>query len=178
MHWMNFINWFAGGENPYHTLYHCMRGDTPWVVTTVALDLAVAMGYLLIAKHWWENERQLNNTNAAKIALGRLKNIFIFCGICGYVFIPIKMFWPAWRLYDMFMGVLVLFTWRYALGAHDLKVIYSAVKGNDRLERDLQDSLANRDLLERLVAEHTSELAAANDALRRRSRKKKRRRRR
>jgi len=149
---MQLISWFAGGKNPYHTLYQCMHGDTPWIVITVVLDLAVAVGYLLIAKNWWENERQIEGINPAKIALGRLKNIFIFCGICGYVFIPIKMFWPAWRLYDVFVAVLVFFTWRYALKARDLKIIYTAVGGHN--------------LLEKLVQERAGELAAANEALR------------
>jgi PAS domain S-box-containing protein len=152
MQWMDLINWFAGGKNSYHTLYHCMHGDTLWIAITVGLDLAVAVGYLLIARSWGESERLIQNVNPAKVALGRLKNIFIFCGICGYLFIPIKMFWPAWRLYDMFMAVLVFLTWRYALRARDLQIIYSAVGGHDHLER--------------LVREHTSELAAANDALR------------
>jgi PAS domain S-box-containing protein len=160
------IQWFAGGAHPYHTLYHCMSGDVPWIVITVALDIAVALGYLKIAAHWWRNERDLKEANPAKRALGRLKNIFILCGLCGYVFVPVKLVWPAWRLYDLFLGALAIITWRYAWGARDLKVIYQAIGGSDRLAQDLENSLANRLLLEKLVEERTSELAALNEALR------------
>src|SRR3954469_2190319 len=101
-----------------------MKGDVLWISITIALDLAVAAGYGLIALHWSKNARSLPAI-PAKSALANMRHIFAFCGICGYVFIPIKMFWPAWRLYDMFLVVLVYFTWKYAWNARDLKVIYS-----------------------------------------------------
>src|SRR5262245_32080762 len=120
-----FLDWFTGGsENPYMRLYHCMAHDWLWIWITVALDLAVAAGYGVIAVHWWKNQRHLPPI-PAKRALNTLRNIFIFCGICGYLFIPIKMLWPAWRLYDLFMAVLVYFTWKYAWSARALKVVYS-----------------------------------------------------
>jgi hypothetical protein len=65
MQWMDLINWFAGGKNSYHTLYHCMHGDTLWIAITVGLDLAVAVGYLLIARSWGESERLIQNVNRA-----------------------------------------------------------------------------------------------------------------
>ena len=58
-----------------------------------------AAGYALIALHWGRNERLLPPI-PAKRALGNMRNIFVFCGICGYAFIPIKMIWPAWRFQD------------------------------------------------------------------------------
>lgn len=131
--------WFSGGERQYHTLYQCMMGDNLWIAITVILDLAVATGYALIAKHWWDNSRLLPPT-PAKRALGNLRNIFLFCGICGYLFIPIKMFWPAWRLYDIFLAALVFFTWRYAIGARDLKVIYKELGQSTQLQEDLDKS--------------------------------------
>src|SRR4051794_13574119 len=117
------LEWFSGGaEHPYMRLAGCMRRDYLWIGITVGLDLAVALGYLLIALHWWRNQRHMPAT-PAKRALGSMRNIFFFCGICGYVFIPIKMVWPAWRLYDVVMAVLLYYTWKYALGAKNLKVI-------------------------------------------------------
>jgi hypothetical protein len=119
----DLLNWFAGGPRGYMTLLHCMRHDTLWIAITVFLDLTVATGYCLIALHWWRNERDIPDS-PAKQALGRMKNIFIFCGLCGYLFIPLKMFWPAWRLYDLFMTVLAYNTWRYAWSARELRVVY------------------------------------------------------
>jgi signal transduction histidine kinase len=76
----------------------------------------------------------------AREALSNIRNIFIFCGLCGYAFIPVKMFWPAWRLYDMFMAVLVYFTWKYALRAKDLKVVYNELGRSNELSRELEES--------------------------------------
>jgi signal transduction histidine kinase len=134
----SFLDWFTG-DGRYMTLYHCMGHDKFWVALTVALDFAVAAGYVLIAMHWARNQRHLPPI-PAKRALGNLRNIFVFCGICGYIFIPVKMVWPAWRLYDLFLIPLVYFTWRYAWGARDLKVIYHELGRSRRLEADLDRS--------------------------------------
>jgi PAS domain S-box-containing protein len=165
MHLSNLINWFAGGANGYHNLAHCMRYDSFWIGLTVALDLAVAGGYVVIAARWRRNEKGLAS-GPSKTALGRLKKIFIFCGLCGYLFIPIKMFWPAWRLYDIFMIGLAYLTWRYALGSDELKTIYKDLAQAGRMAQDLADSRADRSLLEERVGERTLELEQAIEALR------------
>jgi signal transduction histidine kinase len=133
----SLFNWFAG-NGLYMRLTHCMGHDTPWIWTTVLLDAAVATGYGLIAWHWWTNSKNLPDGAPAKKALGNMRNIFLFCGICGYAFIPIKMVWPAWRLYDLFMAALVYFTWKYAWSAKDLKVVYRELGRSSRLEADLE----------------------------------------
>src|SRR4051812_7025496 len=132
------LDWFAGNGR-YMALYHCMGHDTPWVVITVVLDVAVATGYAVIALHWWTNQRGMKDSPSRR-ALGSMRSIFVFCGICGYAFIPIKMVWPAWRLYDIVMAALAWVTWRYALRARDLKVIYNEVGRSGQLEKDLEAS--------------------------------------
>src|SRR4051812_31681009 len=132
----NILDWFAG-NGLYMDLRHCMGHDYFWITVTVLLDLTVASGYIMIAKHWWTNERMLP-PSPPKRALGNMRNIFIFCGLCGYLFIPIKMFWPAWRLYDIFMVFLAYFTWRYAWGARDLKVVYAELGRSTQLAADLE----------------------------------------
>jgi signal transduction histidine kinase len=139
MDFSSFFQWFAGGDRPYMRLVDCMSGDTFWIALTVGLDIAVAMGYGLIAMHWWQNCKTMPAT-PARGALNNMRNIFVFCGICGYAFIPIKMLWPAWRLYDLFMLVLVYFTWQYAWSARDLKVIYSELGRSSKLAEDLEKS--------------------------------------
>lgn len=133
------VQWFAGGNPGYMSLVHCMNHDTLWISITVALDLAVALGYVLIALHWRRNERSLGES-PAKDALANMKSIFIFCGLCGYLFIPIKMSWPAWRLYDVLLGVLVYLTWRYALGAGKLQIVYTELGRSVELAADLEDT--------------------------------------
>src|SRR4051794_22969205 len=133
------LDWFAG-NGAYMRLTHCMGHDTFWIAATVILDLTVATGYALIAWHWWTNQRLLPDGAPAKQAMGNMRNIFLFCGICGYAFIPIKMVWPAWRLYDLVMAALVYFTWKYAWNARDLKVVYRELGRSSKLEADLAAS--------------------------------------
>ncbi len=135
-----FFQWFAGGsQTPYMRLIDCMNGDNFWIALTVGLDLAVAAGYMVIALHWWRNCRSIPHS-PARDALNTMRNIFLFCGICGYAFIPIKMVWPAWRLYDLFMLILVYFTWQYAWSARDLKVIYTELGRSNKLAADLEQT--------------------------------------
>src|SRR5262249_38946313 len=123
------------------TLVHCMNHDWLWIGTTVVLDLAIASGYVLIALHWRRNERSLKES-PAKSALRNMKQIFLFCGLCGYLFIPIKMFWPAWRLYDGFLAILAYYTWRYALGSWDLRFVYNELGRSQRLAEEVEESRA------------------------------------
>ncbi len=137
MDWARYAyRWCSGGAVQYHTLWHCMANQTGWIALTVALDVAVAVGYALIAFHWRKNERVLPPSQA-RTALATMRNIFTFCGICSYVFIPVKLVWPAWRLYDLFMVGLVFYTWRYALNVQGLKVLYTAVGRGHTLETEL-----------------------------------------
>jgi signal transduction histidine kinase len=140
MDWIrSVILWFSGGATQYCNLRHCMQHDTFWIVTTVTLDVAVALGYAVIAYHWHTNERSLPPSPARR-ALVTMRNIFTFCGVCGYLFIPVKLVWPAWRLYDLVMVGLVFNTWRYALNTKRLKVLYTAVGRADQLETELTDA--------------------------------------
>lgn len=134
-------DWFAGNGR-YMDLAHCMDHDRFWITLTVVLDLSVACGYVIIAAHWWKNQKHLEANHPARGPLRNLRNIFLFCGLCGYVFIPIKMVWPAWRLYDMFMVVLVFSTWRFALQSRNLRVVYSELSKNKQLAIDLEESRA------------------------------------
>jgi signal transduction histidine kinase len=137
MEWLLWAkDWLSGGATQYHPLTHCMSGDTFWITLTVVLAVAVAVGYAVIAFHWRKNERTLPPSPARR-ALATMRNIFTFCGICGYVFIPVKLVWPAWRLYDLFMMGLVFYTWRYALNVKGLRVLYTAVGRSDQLATDL-----------------------------------------
>ena len=80
----------------------------------------------------------------AKSALANIRNIFAFCGICGYIFIPVKMFWPGWRLYDLAMAFLVYFTWSYALNTRNLKVIYSELGRSTQLAEGFEKRAGER----------------------------------
>ncbi len=132
-------HWFTGGENQYMRLYGCMRHDIPWITLTVSLDLSIAIGYVIIALHWSRNARHLPDIPAKRV-LANIRNIFIFCGLCGYLFIPIKMFWPGWRLYDFVLMLLSYSTWRYVFSATNLKVVYTELGRSSALAAELQQS--------------------------------------
>ncbi len=130
------FRWFTGGDVQYMTLDHCMRHDTPWIIAAVSLCGLVLAGYGIIAWHWSRNAARLAD-GPAKIALSRMRNIFLLCAATGYGFTIIKLFWPAWRLYVFVLAILAYQTIRYALSSTGLRVIYMELDDNYRLRRDL-----------------------------------------
>jgi signal transduction histidine kinase len=131
---------WATGHGAYMKLSECMGGDYFWITLTICLCLAVAAGYGLIGYHWNENRKRAPVNSSADLALVSIRNIFLLCGFCSYIFLPIKMFWPGWRIYDLFMIGLVFYTWRYAINAHGLRVIYRELGRSEKLSKDLEES--------------------------------------
>jgi signal transduction histidine kinase len=113
-----------------------MKHDTFWVVATITLNILIALGYWRISHIWKKQEWGLED-GPEKRSMSYLKNIFLFCGICGYLFIPLKMFWPAWRLYDFIVLILLYFTWSFAIKGRGLKIVYSRLKHTYQLEQDI-----------------------------------------
>ena len=136
----NFLDWFTGGTaHPYHTLYHCMSRDTLWVAATVSLDLIVGLGYGLIALHWWRNARNLPDIPARKTALEHAQ-YFHFLLHLWIHFHPDQDVLARVAAVRLFLLVLVYFTWRYAWGAKDLKVVYKELGKSVRLSAELAES--------------------------------------
>ena len=133
---IELMRWFSGGDNQYMNLWHCMNHDALWVTIVIVLCSAIILGYLKIAFHWYTNLKTLSRS-LAKSSLFNMVNIFLFCGICGYLFPIIKFWWPIWRLYAFFLAILTFFTWRYALNTPRLKVVYQEINKSTDLKSEL-----------------------------------------
>lgn len=118
------------------TTWYCMNHDAPWVLTIGVLCIGVIISYLIIAYHWYKNLATLKK-GLAKSSLFNMVNIFLFCGICGYLFPLIKMYWPMWRLHALFLLILNIFSWRYALNTPKLKVVYEEIHNAGELTEEL-----------------------------------------
>lgn len=132
-----FLDWFTGGEfYNYHNLFMCMDNDFISITLVVALCVAVIAGYGIIAYRWSKAASDAPESEAKK-ALRDLKWIFIFCAICGYLFVVIKMVWPAWRLFIFFLVALNYFTWSYVTRLDAMERIYKYLKDRDDLVKEI-----------------------------------------
>lgn len=118
--------------------WDCMKGDLFWVVATVALNIFVVVGYIIIA-HRWKQAAANSPPSVEKKALNELKFIFMFCALCGYMFIPIKMVWPAWRLYDFVLVVLIYYTFRFVFRGGKIKLVYDKLNRVEALEHEVEE---------------------------------------
>lgn len=134
----DILDWFAGGGDGYLTLGRSLRYDRVWIAAAVVLDLFLSAGVALIAFHWWRFGRHLRPSPAGA-ALAQLKTIFLLCGLCGYLFVPLRIVWPAWRLYVLAVAAIAVVAWRFALRKAALGSVYEELERCERLTRELQD---------------------------------------
>jgi hypothetical protein len=131
-----FLQWFSGADKQYETLFHCMSGDLPWIWALAVLSSIVILGYVVVACHWFKNLAGLKK-GLARSSLFNLTFIFLFCGICGYTFNILDLWYPARRLQVIFLMILSFFTWRYALNVPRLKIVYEEIHRRGELAAEL-----------------------------------------
>lgn len=153
----SFLQWFRGGADfHYHDLIHCMDHDYIMITLVIISCIGVFSGYIMIAYKWSKAASDSPDTEA-KRALTDLKWIFIFCAICGYLWVVMELIWPAWRLYLVFLLALNFYTWRYVLTSiRGLEKVYSYLTDRDQLIREIvlqKSEIQNlKDALERTSA--------------------------
>lgn len=137
-------NWLSGksAENPegYRTFAQGLN-DPPWVLITALLDALLASGFFLLALHWWASARRLT-FGPAKRAQTAMRNVFLACAITSGTLVPIRVFWPAWRLYDLLLLLTVVMVWRHAYTSSTLELLQREISRAQRLERDLASTRA------------------------------------
>src|SRR4051794_13580277 len=118
----DLVRWFAGGSHGYMSLIDCMNRDIFWIAVTLVFAMAVALGFVSFAVVWRRNAQPLN-AGPVTATLHRLRTVVLLCGLCGFLMVPVALVWPAWRLYDGFLVVLAIMTWRCALKSRDLALV-------------------------------------------------------
>ncbi len=141
--------WFTGGENfHYHSLIHCMDYDFVNITLVLLMCVGVFTGYMIIAYRWSKASKEVPESEA-KQALNDLKWIFLFCGVCGYLWVLLETVWPAWRLYMIFLAILNFVTWRYVIRVDSLDRIYRYLKDRDDLIKEIEDKQIEINRLQR-----------------------------
>lgn len=126
---MTLIQWFGmvddvPGSDP----------DLRWAWLTVTLSAAVAAGYAAIAFNGYFQSK-LNLRREYRAARARLGAIVACCAACGAWFFTTEMSWPAWRLYDAALAVLVCYTWWFAFSTRGLSLVDERLARTEELER-------------------------------------------
>jgi signal transduction histidine kinase len=136
---LDWLHWLTGGAQGDPRLVHGRDSDAAWVVATAVLSVAVALGSLAIAASWRRSERALK-PGPARTALARLRGALAWCGLCGYLILPVVLFWPAWRLSILLLLAAGVVLWRTALSWRELTVVYGQLARTERLARDIEKS--------------------------------------
>lgn len=129
---MDVIRWLGPHDYPPGT-----PGDLRWAWVTIALSVLVAAGYGVIAfNHHFQ--AKLAGRAELRATSNRLRNIVMCCCACGYVFYATQMAWGLWRLYDVALFFLVLYTWSFVLRMRGLSLVDERLARVDELERSAE----------------------------------------
>lgn len=141
---MNIYDFLTGSK--HMPSWHCVH-ESAWIGwVTIVLSVTIIIGYVKIALHWYKNIHGLK-PGLEKTSLINMVNIFLFCGICGYFFLIVMMWYPIWEIRALFLAVLSFFTWAYAINTSKLKVIYQQLHDKVDLTHQLNEQVKiNNDL--------------------------------
>ena len=127
------LRWMAGGDAVPGS-----SAEMRWAWVTVALSVAVAAGYAVIAvKRHLQAGLPDRGQGESKAALSRLRNIVLCSAALGTAFCVTDMFWLAWRLYDVVLFGLAVHTWSFALRMRGLGAVEERLRHVGELERSV-----------------------------------------
>lgn len=139
------MNWFS---QDYHTLWHCMRGDLPWLLPLLVVKSLIIVGYCDFALRSWRGYRQLEVKSESAKGLLYLTFVFLACAVCGYSFPLLRVFWPAYRLELFFNIGLLLLTLRLVYLARHASLIDALFMTDDLKDEVRQVRRRLKQLLE------------------------------
>jgi PAS domain S-box-containing protein len=125
---VDWLQWLAGSASP-----GTVR-DLRWAWVTVGLSAAVAAGYVVIAVNRYF-QAKVGRRAESKVALARLRNILLCSIAFGYVFYATDMAWSLWRLYDLALLALAVYTWYGVVRMRGLSLLEEKLALVEELER-------------------------------------------
>ena len=147
---INLVQWITGDFTPG------TPRDLRWAWVTVALSLAVATGYAVIAVNRYFQAR-LGRGAESKVALARLRNIVLCAFAFGYVFYATDMAWTLWRLYDLALLALAVYAWMGVARMRGLGLVQERLAQLGELERSAEKYRQMAEMLPDVVWTATAE---------------------
>lgn len=139
------IDWLSTSSytgEAYHTLLTCLQGDIVLMVLIYSLCTVVLAGYIKIYRMFLSLIHEVEHTPAAQ-TFRRLADIFLYCGLSGYGFTLVSMFFPVWKIQPVLLLLLAYATWDFILRKSNLLSIRSyfecKIKSLESAECTLQE---------------------------------------
>ena len=129
----NLVHWLGADTVPG------TPADLRWAWVTVALSAAVAAGYVAIAVNLYF-QAKLGRRQESRVALARLRNIVLCSFAFGVVFYGTNMAWTMWRLYDVALLVLAVYTWGAVARMRGPGLVDERLAKLDELERSAAEN--------------------------------------
>ena len=120
-----------------------------WAWLTVALSALVLLGYATISFNWYFQSRLRSEASSA--SLSRLRTIFFVCAVWGYIFITCEANWLWWRVYDVVLFALVVYTWSHVVRMRGLSLVDERLAQVAELEESAERYREIAELLPQMV---------------------------
>lgn len=130
--------------------------DMEWLFVTVVLSTLLAAGYALIMFNWYF-QAKMGKTIESRASMRRLVCMVMSCGICGFFFYLSDMQWLVWRLYDVVLLAMVVYTWTFAIQSRGMGHVTDRLSQFAELERTCARYTEIAELLPQMVWTATAE---------------------
>ena len=111
-----------------------------FVISLACLGIVAAYGLIVI--EWYAASLAVGKKSEAIKTLRDLIGVFVFCGIAGYGFRIVSMFWPCYPILAVCLIVLNWFAWKLAVRLHRGNAMYSLMSslgGCAEAEKELEN---------------------------------------
>ena len=147
---MNLFHWLSGQDVLSSGGTMNSPRDMLWSWITIILSGAIIAGYSVIAFNWYFQSKLARHADAAN-ALRRLRNISVACAGCGLAFFLLDIPFFVWRLYDLVLVLLVIYTWGFLLKMRGLSLVDERLAQLNELEKSARKYQEIAELLPHIV---------------------------
>src|SRR6478735_2224570 len=124
--------------------------DLRWTWVTLALSIAIVLGYALIAFNWYFQKKVAERAEL-KSASRRLRIIVLCSCVLSYLVIVTDVSWFVWRLYDVALFFLAFYTWSSLMKMRGLSLVDQRLAQAQELEQSAQKYREIAELLPHMV---------------------------
>lgn len=104
-----------------------MDHDWLWIKIIGFASFTIMVCYFVIAYYWFLNIRFCKDALTKKL-LSSLLGIFVFCGIAGYGFNIIRIWFPVYRLQVIFLLLIILACLAFITRIATVKIDFTNVR--------------------------------------------------
>lgn len=138
MEWLKSLSVLLTSWNgiPYLDAMNCVINLAPAIIICI-LCISNFIAYVVISRKWAHCEQKYGEEGES--GFKKLRWIFNYCAVSGYLWVVLHFFWPAYNLYIIALFILNIWSWSFAITANkDLEKDYEVLVERNKLREEVK----------------------------------------